>query len=145
MDGKRTLLAVTIGAQESEASWSDLLSQLTKRGLTGVKLVVADDHKGIAAAVRTHLPEAERQRCMVHMQRNILSKTPTRIRPRFAKEVSNVFKADSIKDAKKRLAELEMTWGKQLPEAIECFKNGFAASTPSLGASGNRIKRKIKQ
>ena len=56
-------------------------------------------------------------------------RTPTRIRPRFAKEVSNVFKAESLKDAKKRLAELEMTWSKQLPEAIECFKNGFAAST----------------
>tara|TARA_R110002096_G_scaffold42143_4_gene113659 strand:- start:88657 stop:89100 length:444 start_codon:yes stop_codon:yes gene_type:complete len=69
MDGKRTLLAVTIGAQESEDSWSERLSQLTERGLRGVKLVVADDHKGIAAAVRTHLPEAERQRCMVRMQR----------------------------------------------------------------------------
>ena len=129
MDGKRTLLAVTIGAQESEASWSELLAQFTERGLTGVKLVVADGHKGIAAAVRTHLPEAERQRCMVHMPRNILAKTPSRLRARFAKEVSNVFKAQSLKDAKKRFAELESTWLKQLPEAIECFKNGFAAST----------------
>lgn len=133
MDGKRTLLAVTIGAQESEASWSELLAQLTTRGLTGVKLVVADDHKGIAAAVRTHLPEAERQRCMVHMQRNVLAKTPARLRARFAKELSNVFKAQSLKDARKRLVELEQTWDKQLPEAIECFKNGFAASTRYYG------------
>ena len=34
--GKRELLAVTIGAPESEASWSELLTQLTDRGLSGV-------------------------------------------------------------------------------------------------------------
>ncbi len=53
--GKRELLAVTIGAQESEASWSDLLTQLIDRGLAGVRLVIADEHKGLAKAVRNAL------------------------------------------------------------------------------------------
>ncbi len=35
LDGHRRLLAVTIGAEESEASWSDLLAQLNERGLSG--------------------------------------------------------------------------------------------------------------
>lgn len=61
MDGRRQLLAVTIGAQESEASWADLLRKLNERGLAGVKLVIADDHAGLKAAVRTHLPEAKVQ------------------------------------------------------------------------------------
>ena len=129
MDGKRQLLAVTIGAQESEDSWSDLLSQLTYRGLHGVKLVVADAHKGIAAAVRNHLPEGERQRCTVHFMRNVLSHSPARIRKRLANELSGIFKAKSAADAKKAKAEFEERWSKQVPEAIECLKNGFAAAT----------------
>lgn len=32
LDGHRQLLAVTIGAQESEDSWSELLAQLAERG-----------------------------------------------------------------------------------------------------------------
>jgi len=58
LDGHRQLLAVTIGAEESESSWSDLLGQLLERGLSGVELVVADAHAGIAKAVRHHLPES---------------------------------------------------------------------------------------
>ena len=45
-DGKRRLLGITIGAQESEESWTVLLRQLTQRGLNGVKLVIADAHAG---------------------------------------------------------------------------------------------------
>lgn len=56
VDGHRQLLAVTIGAEESEDSGSELLAQLLERGLAGVQLVVADAHAGIAKAVRSHLP-----------------------------------------------------------------------------------------
>jgi putative transposase len=80
IDGKRQLLAVTIGAEESEDSWSDPLAQLNERGLSGVRLVVADAHAGLAKAVRKHIPEAPQQRCTVHLQRNVLAKAPQRLR-----------------------------------------------------------------
>ena len=128
-DGKRQLLGISIGAQESEESWSELLRQLIDRGLSGVRLVVADEHAGLAAAVRKHLPDAERQRCIVHLQRNVLTKTPHRLRKRLAREVSAVFKASSLRDAKERLSVLERRWAKQVPEANECLRGGFAAAT----------------
>src|SRR6266545_4144731 len=74
LDGHRQLLAVTIGAEESEDSWSELLAQVLERGLSGVQFVVADAHAGIAKAVRRHLPEAPLQRCVVHLQRNVVGK-----------------------------------------------------------------------
>ena len=46
-DGHRHLLGITIGAEESEASWSELLMQLLERGLSGVQLVIADEHAGL--------------------------------------------------------------------------------------------------
>ena len=55
-DGHRRLLGITLGYEESEASWSELLRQLLDRGLSGVQLVIADDHAGLAAAVRRLLP-----------------------------------------------------------------------------------------
>ena len=70
-EGHRRLLAVTLGAEESQQSWSELLEQLQDRGLGGVELVIADEHAGLAAAVRRFLPEARRQRCTVHLQRNV--------------------------------------------------------------------------
>jgi putative transposase len=128
-DGHRHLLAITIGAEESEASWSELLVQLLDRGLSGVQLVIADEHAGLAAAVRRFLPEVRRQRCTVHLQRNVLAKVPHRLRKRVAREVSTVFKAPSLKRSKQRLAELKARWNKELPEAMTVLQRGFAAAT----------------
>jgi transposase-like protein len=128
-DGHRQLLAITIGVQESEASWSELLAQLIERGLRGVQLVIADAHGGLAAAVRKYLPEVPQQRCTVHLERNVLAKTPRRLRGRMAREVSRIFDSPSLAEAKARLGQLQLGLGKQLPEAMACLENGFAAAT----------------
>jgi len=128
-DGHRHLLGVTLGSEESEESWSDLLGQLLDRGLSGVQLVIADAHRGIAAAVRRLIPEAKQQRCVVHLQRNVLTKAPQRLRKRLAREVSKVFVAPSRAEARKRVEQLKRGLGSQVPEAIACLENGFDAAT----------------
>ena len=128
-DGRRRLLGVALGAEESEASWSELLAELVDRGLSGVGLVIADEHAGLAAAVRKHLPEAQRQRCTVHLQRNVGAKVPHRLRKRVAREVSVIFKASGLTESKKLLAEFKARWTKELPEAVEVLDRGFAAAT----------------
>ena len=128
-DGRRRLLGVALGAEESEASWSELLAQLSDRGLCGVQLVIADEHAGLAAAVRKLLPEARRQRCTVHLQRNVGAKVPHRLRKRVAREVSVIFKASGLTESKKLLADFKARWTKELPEAVEVLDRGFRAAT----------------
>jgi transposase-like protein len=129
LDGHRRLLAVTIGPEESEATWTDLLRQLLDRGLSGVQLVIADDHAGLKKAVRHMLPEARLQRCVVHFMRNVLAKTPHRLRARLGKELSAIFRSGSLKDARQRCDQLMAGLGKQVPESMEVLTNGFAAAT----------------
>ena len=78
-DGHRRILAITLGPEESEDGWSELLEQLLERGLSGVELVISDEHAGLAAALRRFLPEVRRQRCTVHLQRNVLAEVPHRL------------------------------------------------------------------
>jgi len=128
-DGRRRLLGITLGAEESEDSWSELLEQLQDRGLSGVDLVITDEHAGLAAAVRRFLPEVRRQRCTVHLQRNVLTKVPHRLRKRVAREVATVFQAPGLAEAKKLLAEITARWQRELPEAMKVLERGFAAAT----------------
>jgi transposase-like protein len=128
-DGHRKLLGVSIGAAESEAAWSELLNALTSRGLTGVRLIISDAHPGIKAAARAYLPEAEQQRCTVHLTRNVTAKTPRRLQSRVAREVSSIFNADGHKAAKKALQDFKDGLGKELPEATLCLENGFGNAT----------------
>ena len=128
-DGHRRLLAITLGPEESEDSWSEILEQLLERGLSGVELVIADEHAGLAAAVRRFLPEVRRQRCTVHLQRNVPSEVPHRLRKRVAREVAAVFRAPGLAKAKKRLAEITARWHNELPEAMRVLERGFTAAT----------------
>jgi len=131
--GHRQLLGVALGAEESEASWSELLEQLLERGLTGVQLVIADEHAGLAAAVRRWLPEVKRQRCTVHLQRNVLTKAPQRLRKRLAREVSGLFQASSLAEAQQQLTRVTGRWSQQLPEAMACLTKGFATAATFYG------------
>ena len=128
-DGKRRLLAVTIGVSESEDSWTDLLQQLVARGLHGVRLVISDDHAGLKAAVRRLLPEVPHQRCTVHLTRNITAKTPQRLRSRVAREAVRILHAPTLAKAKECKAELGAGLGAQVPEAMQCLDAGFDAAT----------------
>ena len=49
-DGRREVLGVATGPSEAEVFWTKFLRGLADRGLRGVKLVIADDHKGLRAA-----------------------------------------------------------------------------------------------
>jgi len=131
-DGHRQLLGVSIGAEESEESWSELLRQLCERGLSGVLLVIADDHRGLANAVRRNLPESRRQRCTVHLERNVLTKVPQRLRPRVARQLRTIFAAGSAKELKARIQDFANGLGRQVPEALECLQNGITAATQYL-------------
>ncbi len=129
LDGHRQLLAVQIGAQESEASWAELLGQLVTRGLSGVELIIRDEHAGLIAAARKALPEARQQRCTVHLMRNVSSNVPQRHQKRLARELVKVLHAESLDAAKRNLKQFRLQFAKQFPEAVECLERGFADAT----------------
>ena len=76
-EGNREILACDLGDSESEAFWRQFLSGLRARGLSGVRLVVADAHAGLAAAADRVLQGAGRQRCPVHFIANLLAVVPS--------------------------------------------------------------------
>ena len=75
-EGFREVLAVEVAAKEKGAAYASLLRGLLDRGLSGVRLVVSDEHEGIKTAVSSELPGVEWQRCVVHFQRNVLAHVP---------------------------------------------------------------------
>ena len=75
-EGRRQVLAVELADRESTTSWRDFLIGLKQRGLSGVHLVVTDDHEGLKKAVAEVLPTALWQRCYVHFLRNALDHLP---------------------------------------------------------------------
>jgi putative transposase len=65
-DGYREILAAKIAEVEDELVWSGLFQELKDRGLSGVKLVISNGHKGIHNAADRPFLGAAWQMCHVH-------------------------------------------------------------------------------
>lgn len=55
-DGSREVLGLDVGDSEDETFWRSFLLSLKQRGLTGVRLVISDQHSGLVAALKRVLP-----------------------------------------------------------------------------------------
>ena len=90
LDGRREVLGIATGASEAETFWTGFLRSLADRGLRGVKLVIADDHKGLRAAAQ-RVFSATHQRCRVHWTRNILAHVGAKNRAAVAAMLKTIF------------------------------------------------------
>ncbi|MDP9466947.1 MAG: transposase, partial [Actinomycetota bacterium] len=62
VDGHREILGLQTTSAEDGAGWLSFFRDLTARGLTGVRLVTSDSHRGLVAAIGATLPGASWQR-----------------------------------------------------------------------------------
>jgi putative transposase len=97
-DGRREVLGVATGASEAEVFWTGFLRSLADRGLRGVKLVIADDHKGLRAAAG-RVFSAGLQRCRVHWARNLLGHAAPKQRAAVAAMIRTIFAQDTKAEA----------------------------------------------
>src|SRR5215211_6831766 len=97
-DGRREVLGVAAGPSEAEPFWTAFLRSLADRGLRGVKLVIADDHKGLRAAA-TKVFHASHQRCRVHWMRNALARVQPKQRPAVVALLRTIFAQDTAEAA----------------------------------------------
>ena len=97
-DGRREVLGIATGASEAEPFWKAFLRSLADRGLRGVKLVIADDHKGLRAAA-AKVFHATHQRCRVHWMRNALAHVPPKQRPAVVALLRTIFAQDTAEAA----------------------------------------------
>ena len=57
-DGYREILGLHVTSAEDGAGWLAFFRDLTARGLTGVRLVTSDAHRGLVEAIGATLPGA---------------------------------------------------------------------------------------
>jgi len=89
--GERDVLGFALGPSEEEAFWLEFLRSLRDRGLSGVRLVISDSHKGLKAAQEKTLEGATWQRCRVHTMRNVLAHVPKGSKPVVAAAMRTIF------------------------------------------------------
>lgn len=116
-DGKRSILGVSVALSEAEVHWRTFLSNLHKRGLHGLQLVVSDDHAGLQAARAAVFPGVAWQRCQFHLQQNAQAYAPRQdMRAQIARDIRSVFNSPDRAHAERRLKEISASYEQSAPK-----------------------------
>ncbi len=104
LEGKRTILGVSVALSEAEAHWRQFLLSLQQRGLQGVCCIVSDDHAGLGAARAAVFPSVPWQRCQFHLQQNAQAYVPRlEMRAMVAEDIRSIFNSPDRAAADLRL------------------------------------------
>ena len=117
-DSFREILGVEVSDTESEATYQEMFRSLKERGLSGVQLVVSDDHGGLKAAIARHFQGASHQRCQVHYARNLLGMVGHPRRKELGADLRAIFAAPDRKQALTIAASVAEKWRKKGNEKV---------------------------
>ena len=126
-DGKRRVLGASVTLSEAEVHWRAFLDSLMRRGLSGVKLIVSDDHAGLKAARRATLPSVPWQRCQFHLQQNAQSHIKRLdLREPVGRTIRSIFNAPDRAEAERLLKQAVATWRSDLPSLADWAETNLA-------------------
>lgn len=115
--GQRRVLGVSVALSEAEAHWRTFLQSLQARGLSGVQLIIADDHAGLKKARAAVFPSVPWQRCQFHLQQNAQAYVPRlEMKTEVAHALRAVFTAPNRTEAERLLKGTLTTYQKTAPK-----------------------------
>ena len=125
IDGYKDILSITVGANETSKFWLGMLNDLKNRGVKDVLFFCVDGLAGFKEAINAVFPNAQIQRCVIHMLRNSFKYVSYKDLKKFASDFKNVYNAPTESAALAELERVKETWGKKYPYAIGNWENNW--------------------
>jgi putative transposase len=126
LNGQRELLGVSVSLSEAEVHWRSFFSILGQRGLSGVKLIISDDHVGLGAARNAVFPSIPWQRCQFHLSQNAQAYVPAiGMRPEIAQAMRDIFNCSSLSDARAMVKNVVEKYGKSAPKFVDWLEKNI--------------------
>ena len=129
-DGKKEVLTIVIGENESSKYWLSVLNSLKNRGVQDILILCSDGLTGMKDAIATAFPMTEQQRCIVHMVRNTLKYVANKDMKAFAKDLKTIYTSPDEKNALKQLETVTEKWEPLYPHAMNRWEENWDAISP---------------
>jgi putative transposase len=118
-DGTREVIGISSKLSEAEVHWRDFFEDLQKRGLSGVRLFISDDHPGLKAARKAVFPSVKWQRCQFHMAQNAQSYAPKEsMKKELGEAVRRIFHSYDYETAKEEKRKTIEKYKASAPEFV---------------------------
>lgn len=130
LEGKKEVLTIEVGQNESAKYWLSVLNSLKNRGVKDILIICADGLTGIKEAINTAFPQTEYQRCIVHQVRNTLKYVADKDRKPFAADLKKIYNAPNADRAAEIRDTVTEKWSEKYPNAMKSWSTNWDAITP---------------
>lgn len=129
-EGKKEVLSINVGENESSKYWLGILNELKNRGVMDILILCADGLSGIKESIATAFPNTEYQRCIVHQVRNTLKYVSDKDKKQFAADLKTIYHASNEETGYEKMIAVSEKWKDKYPNAMKSWAANWDAISP---------------
>ena len=130
LSGKKEVINLQIGENESSKYWLGILNDLKNRGVKDIMLICADGLTGMKEAIAAAFPDTEYQRCIVHQVRNTLRYVSYKDMKKFAADLKTIYLAPNEQQGYDNMQRVTEKWHQQYPHSMKSWEQNWDVLSP---------------
>jgi len=116
LDGKKDVLGMWVGENESAKFWATVLNNLKNRGVEGIFIACTDNLTGFTAAIEAVFPKTDIQNCIIHQLRNSSKYVSYKDLKALMADLKRVYTAVDEETALSALDDFAAKWDSKYPK-----------------------------
>ncbi|WP_086478560.1 IS256 family transposase [Arenibacter amylolyticus] len=124
-DGKKEVLGLWLGKNESAAFWMSVLTDMKARGVEDILITATDNLNGFTDTIRTVFPESSTQICVVHQIRNACRYVVWKDKKEFTKDMKSIYDAPNKQAAEAALEDFSAKWNSKYSYAVKSWRDNW--------------------
>ena len=125
LDGRKDILGVWIGENESAKFWLSVMNDLKNRGIKDVYVFCVDGLTGFREAINAALPKSQIQRCIIHQIRSSTRYVTYKDIKAVMADLKRVYQAINEDEAMNALSEFKKKWAKTYPSCVRSWEENW--------------------
>jgi len=125
LDGRKDILGVWIGENESAKFWLSVMNDLKNRGIKDVYVFCVDGLTGFKEAINAAFPKSQIQRCIIHQIRSSTRYVSYKDIKSVMADLKMVYQAINEDEAMNALREFKEKWAKTYPSCVRSWEENW--------------------
>ena len=126
LDGRKDVLGMWVGENESAKFWATVLNGLRNRGAEDIFIACTDNLTGFDTAIHAVFPETEIQNCMIHQLRNSSKYVSYKDLKALMSDLKTVYAAVNEQAALDALETFAQNWDNKYPKIAKSWRENRA-------------------
>jgi transposase-like protein len=125
LDGRKDVLGMWVGENESAKYWATVLNSLRNRGVEDVFIACTDNLTGFSNAIEAVFPKTDIQNCIIHQLRNSSKYVSYKDLKSLMADLKQVYAAVDEPSAEAALDRFAEKWDKKYPKISASWRENW--------------------